>query len=86
VGQVDLNDSVNAGMKGRTEHLFAYGTLQLEAVQMKTFGRRLAGRADTLRGFELIPLLIEDQSVVEISGKTQHTMTRSTGRDSDTRQ
>ena len=66
-----------------TEFLFAYGTLQLEAVQMATFGRRLTGTSDTLRGFELVSLKIEDQAVVAISGKAHHTMARFTGRDSD---
>ena len=35
-----------------TEFLFSYGTLQLEAVQMATFGRQLAGTSDALRAFE----------------------------------
>ena len=35
-----------------TEFLLSYGTLQLEAVQMATFGRQLAGTSDALRGFE----------------------------------
>jgi gamma-glutamyl AIG2-like cyclotransferase len=63
--------------------LFSYGTLQLEAVQMATFGRRLTGTGDALRGFELVPLKIEDQTVVAISGKALHTMARFTGRASD---
>ena len=50
-----------------TEFLFSYGTLQLEAVQMATFGRQLAGTSDALRGFELDLLKIEDQTVVAIS-------------------
>ena len=50
---------------------------------MATFGRRLAGTRDALRGFELLPLKIEDQSVVAISGKALHTMARFTGRASD---
>jgi hypothetical protein len=66
-----------------SEPLFSYGTLQLEAVQMATFGRRLTGTSDALRGFELVPLKIEDQTVVAISGKAQHTMARFTGRASD---
>ncbi len=49
------------------ESLFSYGTLQLEAVQMATFGRRLAGTSDALRGFELVLLKIEDQTVIAIS-------------------
>jgi hypothetical protein len=32
--------------------LFSYGTLQLESVQVATFGRRLAGTEDGLPGFE----------------------------------
>ena len=67
----------------RTELLFSYGTLQLEAVQMATFGRQLAGTSDALQGFELVALKIEDQTVVAISGKTHHTMARFTGRTSD---
>jgi hypothetical protein len=51
------------------ELLFSYGTLQLEAVQMAVFGRRLAGTSDALRGFELVSLQIEDPTVVAISGE-----------------
>jgi hypothetical protein len=65
------------------EFLFSYGTLQLEAVQLATFGRHLAGTRDTLRGFELVGLKIDDQTVVAISGKTHHTMAKFTGRVSD---
>ena len=65
------------------EFLFSYGTLQLEAVQTATFGRQLAGTSDALRGFELVLLKIEDQTVVAISGKAQHTMAKFTGRASD---
>jgi gamma-glutamylcyclotransferase (GGCT)/AIG2-like uncharacterized protein YtfP len=32
--------------------LFSYGTLQQEAVQLATFGRRLEGEPDDLPGFE----------------------------------
>ncbi len=66
-----------------TEFLFSYGTLQLEAVQMATFGRQLAGTSDALGGFELVSLKIEDQAVVAISGKAHHTMAQFTGRASD---
>ncbi len=65
------------------EFLFSYGTLQLEAVQMATFGRQLAGTSDALGGFELVSLKIEDQTVVAISGKAHHTMAQFTGRASD---
>ena len=63
-----------------TELLFSYGTLQLEAVQMATFGRQLVGTSDALPAFELVLLKIEDQTVVAISGMAQHTMARFTGR------
>jgi hypothetical protein len=65
------------------ERLFAYGTLQLESVQMATFGRRLAGTRDALTGFALVPLTIDDPAVVALSGTAQHTMARFTGRQSD---
>jgi gamma-glutamylcyclotransferase (GGCT)/AIG2-like uncharacterized protein YtfP len=66
-----------------TEFLFSYGTLQLEAVQLATFGRLLTGKRDVLLGYEETPLVIEDQEVIAISGKAQHTIARFTGRDSD---
>jgi hypothetical protein len=69
--------------EGYPERLFSYGTLQLEAVQMATFGRRLTGPRDALPGFELVSLQIEDPAVVAISGKAQHTMAKFTGRASD---
>jgi len=72
-----------AGNEVHTELLFSYGTLQLEGVQMATFGRQLTGTSDALRGFELVLLKIEDQTVVAISGKAHHTMAGFTGRDSD---
>ena len=65
------------------ELLFSYGTLQLEAVQMATFGRQLEGTSDALRGFGLVLLKIEDQTVVAISGKAHHSMATFTGRASD---
>lgn len=66
-----------------TELLFSYGTLQLEPVQMATFGRQLTGTVDTLRGFELVSLAIDDKAIVAISGKAQHTMASFTGRATD---
>ena len=66
-----------------SELLFSYGTLQLEAVQIATFGRQLAGTSDAMRGFELVSLTIEDQKVIAISGKSHHTMASFTGRASD---
>jgi gamma-glutamylcyclotransferase (GGCT)/AIG2-like uncharacterized protein YtfP len=66
-----------------TEFLFAYGTLQLEAVQLATFGRLLAGAADALQGYALVPLKIEDPAVIALSGKAYHTMAQFTGHAAD---
>jgi hypothetical protein len=66
-----------------TELLFSYGTLQLESVQMATFGRLLSGSRDTLPGFALEPLKIEDAGVIAVSGKAEHTIARFTGHDAD---
>ena len=72
-----------ASASGRDELLFSYGTLQLEVVQVATFGRQLAGTRDVLAGFELVPLKIEDAAVIAVSGKDHHTMAKFTGRASD---
>ena len=66
-----------------TEYLFSYGTLQLETVQLATFGRLLDGTSDALAGFALAPLKIDDPTVIAISGKSTHTIAKFTGRDSD---
>ncbi len=66
-----------------TEFLFSYGTLQLEGVQMATFGRLLTGTSDALLKFEQVPLKIEDQAVIAVSGKAEHTIAKFTGRASD---
>lgn len=66
-----------------TECLFSYGTLQLEAVQLATFGRRLAGRAAQLRGYSLAQVEIRDRAVVAASGKTHHPIIVWTGRAQD---
>lgn len=59
-------------MEEATERLFSYGTLQLPAVQLATFGRRLDGHADRLPGYRLEQLAIRDAAVVATSGKTHH--------------
>jgi gamma-glutamylcyclotransferase (GGCT)/AIG2-like uncharacterized protein YtfP len=56
------------------ELLFSYGTLQDEAVQLANFGRKLAGRADSLPGYTLASIVIRDAAVVSLSGKSQHTI------------
>ena len=66
-----------------TELVFSYGTLQLEAVQLATFGRKLVGTADVLPGFAQSMMKIDDPDVVATSGKTHHPIVAFTGRDSD---
>jgi hypothetical protein len=83
VGPPDVARSGSEKRAMRTAFLFSYGTLQLDAVQMATFGRRLSGVSDALRGFELVLLKIEDQTVIAISGTAHHTMATFTGRVSD---
>ncbi|MCY0386727.1 gamma-glutamylcyclotransferase [Robbsia sp. Bb-Pol-6] len=62
-----------------TENLFSYGTLQLEPVQLATFGRKLDGKADEMPGFSLDMLRIDDPEVVATSGKTHHPVVRYSG-------
>ena len=60
--------------------LFSYGTLQEDAVQLSTFGRRLRGQPDELVGFERSLVRIEDPQFVATSGKADHAIVRVTGR------
>ena len=66
-----------------TEHLFAYGTLQTEAVQLATFGRRLEGKPDSLVGYRVTMIPIQDQAFVISSGAAQHRTLQFTGSASD---
>ena len=66
-----------------SERLFSYGTLQLEPVQLATFGRRLAGAPDALPGYERAWLEVADAGVVSTSGMTRHPIARYTGRADD---
>jgi gamma-glutamylcyclotransferase (GGCT)/AIG2-like uncharacterized protein YtfP len=52
--------------------LFSYGTLQLEAVQMKSFGRLLDGRDDAMPAFKKEMIEITDPEVVKLSGERFH--------------
>ena len=61
--------------------LFSYGTLQHEAVQISTFGRRLDGYADELIGFEQSLFEIKDPEFVKTSGKSHHAIVKFNGRD-----
>jgi hypothetical protein len=62
--------------------LFSYGTLQQDAVQLATFGRRLLGTPDSIVGFELAVFRVNDPAFVATSGKADHTIVRFTGHDS----
>lgn len=55
-----------------TINLFSYGTLQLESVQLASFGRRLAGRADAMPGYRQEMLEITDPEVIRTSGARFH--------------
>lgn len=66
-----------------TEKLFSYGTLQYEAVQIATFGRKLKSNPDILKGFALAMVEIKDKSVIEKSGKTTHPIITYTGNSKD---
>lgn len=67
----------------RSELLFSYGTLQLEQVQLATFGRLLEGKPDDMPGFSLSMLKIDDPEVVATSGKTHHPVVAWTGNQDD---
>lgn len=66
-----------------TENLFTYGTLQLEEVQLDTFGRKLEGRPDVLPGYCLVTIRIEDADFVAKSGSADHRNLKFTGNASD---
>jgi gamma-glutamylcyclotransferase (GGCT)/AIG2-like uncharacterized protein YtfP len=57
-----------------SEYLFSYGTLQLEKVQIESFGRKLNGTKESLKGYRLTQLEITDQTVLEKSKQQFHPM------------
>ncbi|HET9440269.1 MAG TPA: gamma-glutamylcyclotransferase family protein [Longimicrobiales bacterium] len=61
--------------------LFAYGSLQQEAVQISTLGRRLAGETDELPRFESAVVEIEDEVLAAAMGKTHHANVKFNGQD-----
>ena len=63
--------------------IFSYGTLQQPDVQLANYGRFLDGEPDTLRGYRLEPVEIDDPDVVSISGKAVHSIAVATGEPSD---
>ena|SRR5689334_1960400 len=67
----------------RNQKLFSYGTLQREAIQLATFGRKLEGRPDSLVGYSSSFVPISDQEVVANSGETHYRNILFTGDSSD---
>ena len=65
------------------ENLFSYGTLQLESVQLNTFGRTLEGYPDVLTGYKLTQIKIEDEDLIRSSGITHYQNIAYTGNSSD---
>jgi hypothetical protein len=66
-----------------TENLFSYGTLQLEDVQLETFGRRLDGKPDALPEYRLVMITITDEAFIVKSGTATHRSLQFTGNSSD---
>jgi hypothetical protein len=60
--------------------VFSYGSLQEEAVQLETFGRRLTGFPDALVGYEteLVPVTRKDDP--HYGRKTHHLNLKANGR------
>jgi hypothetical protein len=52
--------------------LFSYGTLQLEGVQLSSFGRLLDGTPDALPGYARTMVEITDPQVLAASGERFH--------------
>jgi len=63
--------------------LFSYGTLQLEKVQLESFGRKLKGSPETLEGFKLKQLQITDPVVLKKSEQEFHPIAIETGIEND---
>ncbi|WP_198651426.1 gamma-glutamylcyclotransferase family protein [Dyella sp. C11] len=56
----------------RDELLFSYGTLQLERVQLESFGRLLDGEDDAMPGYRQALIEITDPEVLRQSGERFH--------------
>jgi len=74
---------MNSQPQSEMESLFTYGTLQLEEVQLATFGRKLEGTRDALVGFRLVMITIRDAEFVVKSGTAKHRNLQFTGNASD---
>lgn len=63
--------------------LFSYGTLQLDAVQLKSFGRLLEGADDAIPGYHRAMVEITDPDVLRTSGERFHPIVSHTGNPTD---
>jgi hypothetical protein len=63
--------------------LFSYGTLQLESVQLASFGRCPSGSRDTMPGFRKSYVEIRDPDVLAKSGERFHPIVSPTGNPND---
>lgn len=70
-------------MTAKTHFLFSYGTLQLEQVQIETYGRLLTGTKDSLPNYRIEDLKITDAEVIRKSGKEYHPIALKTGNPED---
>jgi hypothetical protein len=70
---------VGGTLMSRPIRLFSYGTLQLETVQLETFGRPLAGAADALPGCSRAMVRITDPAVIAASGADHHPIVAASG-------
>ncbi len=66
-----------------TAHLFSYGTLRDASVQQALFGRLIEERPDTLIGYRLGTIEMEDETVLTLSGKAIHLILRYSGDPAD---
>jgi gamma-glutamylcyclotransferase (GGCT)/AIG2-like uncharacterized protein YtfP len=64
-------------------HLFSYGTLQLDSVQMASFGRLLHGSDDSMPGFRKEMVEITDPDVLKKSGERYHPIVLPSGNPDD---
>jgi hypothetical protein len=70
-------------MNSETDHLFSYGTLQLESVQLSIFGRRLDGKGDALIGYQVTLIPIRDEAFAAQLGEDHYRNIQFTGAGSD---
>ncbi|MBW2960582.1 gamma-glutamylcyclotransferase family protein [Mesonia aestuariivivens] len=64
-------------------HLFSYGTLQKEKVQLETFSRILEGKKDVLKCYQLKMVEITDPEVLRKSEEKFHPIIQYSGNETD---